>query len=630
MHNQNTTHSGIARTVMALTAACLALTPAAALAQGPGGPQPPISAGAKPPDLTQIYRGSDGGALYLRSEGSTVVGFAEHPIRKYAFVFSGKLSNDVISGSWRDVAKGTRTTFGAIKLTVSAGGDKLWRSAGADFGPDAFTAIDASKVPWPGAREAGFQSSNRLDLDGAFIGKTAQETPDKSRQYWRETNAGTFGVAEGAPPAGSTRPAWVSVFVGKRDASGLVKGEYFDVPKGTASQRGSFKLSLTAKSYGRRYGLEQLNANNGVLFGRSSIIEADYAVNFDKFAAAWDKYFRGHVVGFGYAISHDGKIVRSGGGGSRYLKGTDKKSTLPNLAFTANTQSDIGSSSKLIVATAVIRELGLRGMPLTSKVAAYFPSCWKLPADMQTLTFQDLINHQAGLTRFTKAERAASLVDDPSGYSFQKAVAEGGRSGQKGYYNQNYVHLGWVLAGLLDKAKVEASFAKHGCGAGTPAMLESMQIFEAYVTKMLASQGINASWRRDQANFAWMYSFTNQKAGGAISPENINPSGGLKMTASELGDFMAKLEAGRFVSRATVLQMKLGSLGFDGPWPASDGLGRMYTKNGGTGDGLRGYASQVAMLPSGVQILGVWNSTDNDVTVKVPVAMLKAWEAAIK
>ena len=127
-------------------------------------PQLPVSAGELAPKLTQIYRGDDGSALYLRAEGTTVVGFAEHPVKKYAFVFRGTRTKNVINGNWYDVAKGTRKTFGigTIQLKVFKTGDRLVRSSGKDFGPDAFTAIDPSKIAWPGAREAGFQDAFAL------------------------------------------------------------------------------------------------------------------------------------------------------------------------------------------------------------------------------------------------------------------------------------------------------------------------------------------------------------------------------------------------------------------------------------------------------------------------------------
>jgi len=146
-------------------------------------------------------------------------------------------------------------------------------------------------------------------------------------------------------------------------------------------------------------------------------------------------------------------------------------------------------------------------------------------------------------------------------------AAEGGLTGSKGYENMNYVHLGYLLAGLIDKPKVEASVAQHGCGTGTKAYGEIMDLYGDRVLDMLAD-----------------------------------------------------LERGRFVSRATVRSMKDGELGFDdltsngGPSngfidPAAPGLGLADKKNGGCGsDNGRGCGSQLVMLPGDVQIVALFNS----------------------
>jgi Beta-lactamase len=317
------------------------------------------------------------------------------------------------------------------------------------------------------------------------------------------------------------------------------------------------------------------------------------------------------------------------GGGSRYLSESDKPFDL-NSPFNQFTTSDIGSSTKLIVATAVVRELAKRHMQFTSKVADYFPSCWKLAANMDTLTFKDLMNHNAGLARISDDETAKLMKKDSTGYLYQRTVAERGRTGPKSYYNQHYVQLGWVLAGLLDKPKVEALFAKHGCGKGTSAMVKTMQIFEAHVLDMLRDQGVRASWKRSkQDSQAKGYNFADQSIPGALSEENINPSGGLKMTARELGEFMAKLDAGAFVDRATVWQMKIERLG-GVPFSIGD-HGWAFTKDGFAPVRKgRGYGSRVTLMPGGVQIIGVWNSSNNGVKKDVPTAMVHAWEAGIK
>ena len=62
--------------------------------------------------LTRIYRGDDGGLLYLRELGGVVYGFGETPGKKYAFVLRGSVSGDLITGSWWDVPKGWRFSRG--------------------------------------------------------------------------------------------------------------------------------------------------------------------------------------------------------------------------------------------------------------------------------------------------------------------------------------------------------------------------------------------------------------------------------------------------------------------------------------------------------------------------------------
>jgi hypothetical protein len=654
-------------------AAILLLTPMTAVAQVPGGPgaappppspppppqgpfppappdPPPLTAPGQVPDppasapllpiggspvpsqLTKVYRGNDGSALYLTGLSSTVVGFAEHPGRHYAFVFRGTRTKNVINGSWYDVAKGTRATVGvgAIQLKVFKSGDRLVRSSVKDFGPDVFTAIDPRKIAWPGAREAGFQARSRSDLDGAFVGKTPGLALDGSRLYWREAPSfGAIGVAEGPRLLGSTRPAWVSVFFGKRNALGKVSGDFFDVPKGTEAKHGTFLIFPFAQRYGRRYGLQQWGPDHVGLGDRGGVIDADYAMNFDKVAAALDAYFRDHVVGFGYAVSRNGKVVRSDGGGSAYLSKT-KKGFDVNQPFASGTRTDIGSSSKLIVATAVMQELGRRGMSVDEPAAPYLPDCWDLSQGVSALTFRQLLTHKTGIQRPSKA----LLTQDPTGYLFQKAVAETELTGPVKYDNQNYVLLGWILAGMVDKLGVEASFAEHGCAGGTPAMGETMQIFETrVVVGMLRHEGVGGGWKWSTGPNAYLYDFKDQSKSGPLSAQNINPSGGLKMTPDELGEFMAKLEAGRFVKPSTVQAMKDGVIGFDGALdgsPPGGGLGWMLTKNGSAKEGGRGAGSQVAMMPGGVQVIAVWNSINNTVSGKVPIALRKAWESGIK
>ena len=277
-----------------------------------------------------------------------------------------------------------------------------------------------------------------------------------------------------------------------------------------------------------------------------------------------------------------------------------------------------------------MKELDARGISIDAAVAPYFPSCWHLGAGWETMKFGDLLSHKSGLIR----PEASVLEQDDSGYLFQKTSAETDLGPKVyDYENQNYVMLGWILAGLLDKPQVETSFEQHGCGNGTAAMPETMQIFEAYVLDMLDDQGVEGGWKWRPGPAAFPYDFSNPTSTTVRTDENINPSGGLKMTADELGELMAKLEHSRFVKRSTLQTMKDLRLGVDGALNASGPnapLGQVYQKGGSAPKGRRGYGAQVTMMPGDVQVIGVWNSRYNALTGSVGAAFLAAWRSAIK
>jgi beta-lactamase family protein len=612
-------------TTTAIAAVALAVGSAAPALAEPSEDFGDPPAGASP-KLTQIYRGDDGGALYLRAAGTKVVGFAEHPGRNYALVFRGTRTKDLIKGSWYDVAKGSRSTVGTIVLKIYKQGDRLVRGGGSGFGPDAFNAIAAGSFPWPGAREAGFQSRSRSDMDGAFIGRTVAREPDGSRHYWRETASGAFGVAESAAKAGK-RPAWVSVFFGKREAGGDVSGEYFDVPKGTESRSGHFVLR--PRKFGREYALGLSAADRPPTTG----IEADYALDFDKIADAVDKHFDKKVVGFGWAISSDGNVVRSGGGGSAYLS-EGKNGFDINQPFSSGTESPTASTTKLVTATAIMQVLAKRGMSIKSPVYPHYPDCWKLGLGMMSLTFERLLNQSSGLFRPSEKVKAEDA------HLFVMKAAEAGLTGDKGYENMNYTHLGWLLAGLLDKPAVEASFAKHGCGKATKAYGETMDIYGDYVIDMLADEGVAAGWNYRTGLRSLKYDFKNQSLAGVLPVSTVpNPTGGLMINASEFGEFLGRLEHGRFVNHATVKSMKDGGYGFDdltenggsaNTFLASDGLGLAKRKNGGCrNDKGRSCGSQLVMLPGDVQIVALFNS-GNNATSNNANGLRNAWQTGIK
>src|SRR6266542_2004371 len=199
--------------------------------------------------VKSIYRSDDGGVLYVRIVGDTVYGFGEHPGKKYAYVLSGTKNGDRVNAKFWDIPKGTRTEYGAIELQVSQAGARLVRKSASKIGIDTWQEIAPNGISWPGREAAGFQKTGVGDLDGVFVDETA------TRHYVRELNGDVVWVAETAAQPGE-RPAWISVFVGKRKPTNGFSGNFADVPKGMTSAKGTFGAALIGNQ--RRLALQQI------------------------------------------------------------------------------------------------------------------------------------------------------------------------------------------------------------------------------------------------------------------------------------------------------------------------------------------------------------------------------------
>ena len=112
------------------------------------------------------------------------------------------------------------------------------------------------------------------------------------------------------------------------------------------------------------------------------------------FAAAIDASLRGKVVGYAYAITRHGAILRSGAGGLRRL--AIDGGALP---FTTSTQAQTASTAKTIYATALIKALATVASPSTRGPSRSSPSCWKRGPGVSNLTFRQILNHTSGLPK---------------------------------------------------------------------------------------------------------------------------------------------------------------------------------------------------------------------------------------
>jgi CubicO group peptidase (beta-lactamase class C family) len=520
-------------------------------------------------NLDQIYRGDDGSALYLRLAGTRVYGFAEHPGRHYALVLTGTLNGFVIKGSWWDVPKGKlrRRSAGKMELRWSQSGDRVVRSAGDDFGPDAWEKIEPFSFPWPGYEPPGFQDTQPSQLNGVFTGG------DGSRHHIRHKGNDVVWIAERIGQPGE-RPTWATVFTGTRAPSGVVVGTFADVPKGTETRSGAFSV---------KEGPERGLTLSQPVRGRSKLLVPDYLMDFGLFGTQIDNALSGtapngspKVVGFAYAIAKNGVIVARGAGGSRTL-GVHGFISEP---FTPNTQAQAASASKLVSAAAMMRTLHAHGISVDAKISPHLPSCWVKDAGISRVTFRSVLAHTGGF----RSGDTTSCREDP--YECLRTLIANGPSGRPGRYryeNVNFALLRMLVPLVEDRDDAQAIFEQADCeNTGDRINKPVSEMFSRYVLKdMLEPVGVEAGFTPTTDDVAFVYDNWDRSVPGAGPRADFFERAGagyLVISAVDYAQFLSALDGGQIVPKSVVATMKSGRLGFDG---ALSGTAGMYEwKNG--------------------------------------------------
>ena len=563
--------------------------------------------------LTRIYRGEDGSVLYLRQLGNAVYGFGEHPGLKYAYVLTGSISGDQIAGKWWDIPKGKlrRVNAGTLQLRFTQVGARVVRTGGTDLGPDVFTAISPSAVPWPNMQVAGFQATAQNDLDGVFEGD------DASRHYVRESGGDAVWVAERASQPGE-RPGWATVFIGKRNGSGTgFAGTSVDVPKGLELESAPFGAAFVGTTR------DLIVSQAGLQ--RTKRLEPDYALDWDRFAGQIGSTLNGRTVGYAYAIARDGAFIRSGAGGSRRLS-IDGGAR----SFTTDTQAQTASAAKTINATALIMALRARGLTVDSKVKGFLPNCLKLGKNMSTLTFRQILTHTSQLP----------LVGCNGGSPFDclvKMLAEGRTQPPGNVYNTHaYDLLRWLVPLINETAGMKQQFESFKCKNSSGILNRKVsEKFNRYLfDKVLDPVGARASYY-PSGDFSLNYDFADQtKKGEAPRIDYSERAGSGKLTMSVLNyvRFLSALEAGEILPTSVVESMKNGRLGFDSTWGGRAAGGYPW-KNGGCPDFEnkgRGCQTAAMIFPSGIVAYVAVNSKNNGFAGSIQGVLAAAFDAGLK
>ncbi|MCM3171795.1 serine hydrolase domain-containing protein [Paenibacillus sp. MER 99-2] len=216
-----------------------------------------------------------------------------------------------------------------------------------------------------------------------------------------------------------------------------------------------------------------------------------------------------------YALMDEGKIVLSGQVGVNDLKG--------EIPLTADTMYGIGSTSKMMLTTAVMKLVDEGKVNLDTPIVNYIPDFKMKDKRYQQITPRMLLNHSSGL--LGTSSNSAILFGDNDTYAHDtllEQLANQNLKADPGAYSV-YSNDGFTLAEILVERVSGMSFTTF---------------LHRYITEPLDMN--NTQTPQDQVDLRQMaatYSATNAKQQLPLETTNMIASGGIYSTAEDLVKF---------------------------------------------------------------------------------------------
>jgi CubicO group peptidase (beta-lactamase class C family) len=119
--------------------------------------------------------------------------------------------------------------------------------------------------------------------------------------------------------------------------------------------------------------------------------------NFSEFwAKELEDTLANRNVGYAFVIYEKGQLLAQGSGGyqSRNTEPEGQKS------FTTDTKLHIASMSKTLTAIAFVKLAAQKGIKTSDKISRFLPPTWTKGANIDQITFADLLTHRSGITGF--------------------------------------------------------------------------------------------------------------------------------------------------------------------------------------------------------------------------------------
>jgi CubicO group peptidase (beta-lactamase class C family) len=272
------------------------------------------------------------------------------------------------------------------------------------------------------------------------------------------------------------------------------------------------------------------------------------------------------AVGYCMELRQHGAVVATQQHGLSQVAGAGSSDVL----WTPNTPMHVASLSKLITAIAMTKVLASLNVQPGSPIAGYLPAYWSKGAQVDKITFADLLTHTSGLTS-TATDFESMKSDIAAGVS---------TIGTYQYANMNFSLCRILLATLNKAVALDAQFPAPFQDAGWD--LATINAFQGYVTAFVFNPSGAAAHLAHQPGDALAYSFPALAGQPGWNDGDLTTGSGADgwhMTASQYLDVMGTFRrAGTILSTAQAQAMLDDGFGVD--WIGSTAAGAYYAKNG--------------------------------------------------
>jgi CubicO group peptidase (beta-lactamase class C family) len=382
----------------------------------------------------------------------------------------------------------------------------------------------------------------------------------------------------------------------------------------------------------------------------ASVIVEESTFDPDVFGQTISDALDFNIVGYAYAINHNGNAVASSGTGGLYGPNEGRARTSadePETVFEIDTRIDMNSVSKIITTVAVLHLLeteydNLDDM-LSTPISEFLPSDWIMGPNVNLITVRHLLTHTSGFVEDSSNAIGVNF-EGFSNNNFQNlrdlleaglgaptgTLPDGSPAYARSYSNSNFSLLAKMIPYMPPNEDVREFLDDFSLNNPDQADALFGILYTSYVaTNILMPSGIvNPSMIIDGENPSLGYVFADvvDDVEGTPGIQQIDYTDfggafGWKLSAPDMALFMNSLRQSNALlsdnarelmnSETFMLGWAPGSTSGPNPYnlvPTIDAFGSTFT-HGGAG---RGFRSEIVMFPGEIDVALGMNSFQSD------------------